>query len=54
MRQRNRAERSHFPAGIWEMNKDRIPAASQHLLPVITGYYGMESGSASLAFGSET
>lgn len=29
-----------FAAGVWEMasiNKDRIPAASQHLLCVITG-----------------
>lgn len=50
----NGAEQSCFAAGIWEMpgiNKDRIPTASQHLLCVVTGYYGMESGYASLAFG---
>lgn len=54
--QRNGAEHSRLAAGIGEMpsiNKDRIPAASQHLLCVITGYYGTESGCASLAFGIE-
>lgn len=33
--------------------KDNVPTAWQHLLCVITGYYGMEFGYASLAFGFE-